>query len=769
MVDLADKYRPRQFGDLVGQPRLVAWMKNQVRSRERRSVLITGPIGTGKTSAGLIYAKAILCSCPDDQGEPCGNCDPCRDFGSRGERLPDVTMFKCGETSTVEKIQELLDIARGAPFIADRRVLLLDEAHNLSRRSFQALLDIAENPPPWAAFILITSEKNDLPASLLSRLPCQELELVKQPDALRFMAGICEQETIEFEVAGLELIFAAAGGHPRKLLRALEQVRGFGAVTAIAVRSALHLDFDERLIGYATALLGGDLGRQLELIEDWPETPVRKLEVLHQFLTFIYLTDVRCLERDDPLMRTLPGQVRKQLVDGFATASDRLGLDPVVFWQDSIAVLAPKNHLTTSQLAMIISGFDRLIGRSATTSDHAAVAAARAPRSRRLRVQSGHDSGVEGQSPRKQPGGQISRNQQAAGNRLGEAAQPEQGARLERGFGAYSVLERDRPIRTNGTLRTYLTWPQVRPLWEIGSFLPQQFGLLFNLRLTLRHRALGIAGHRDGAHLVSKLTDDLGARIEYWDPGASYHWVYRHETDIMGGLVSRILLSVPDRDILSAIDWLHRFTARRAKAAITDLSDLRGGTDLGDHEISVTSDRALLISYRRAGADANLKRFHWQGIRSLSRCLDPDFVERDENGAKRSLVDLLHIPSRWRGSVGLVTTAQGMGASKQLTRNARKVVSHREMAPLSALRDRAWSHVDAGWELDEHCARLQEITRRQNATAQIHLRFPDNGELSTARREEELRILRSTFNRDPKSWLRPWVGWWQTPDVKAKT
>lgn len=765
MVDLADKYRPRQFGDLVGQPRLVAWMKKQVRSRARRSVLITGPIGTGKTSAGLIYAKAILCSCPDEQGEPCGNCDSCREFGSRGERLPDVTMFKCGETSTVEKIQELLDIARGAPFIADRRVLLLDEAHNLSRRSFQALLDIAENPPPWAAFILITSEKKDLPASLLSRLPCQELELVKQLEALRFMAGICEQETIEFEVAGLELIFAAVGGHPRKLLRALEQVRGFGAVTAIAVRSALHLDFDERLIGYATALLGGDLGRQLELIENWPETPVRKLEVLHQFLTFIYLTDVRCLERDDPLMRTLPGQVRKQLVDGFATASDRLGLDPLVFWQDSIAVLEPKERLTSSQLAMIISRFDRLIGRSATTSDHAAVAAARAPRSRRLRVQSGHDLGVQGQSPRKQPGGQVGRNQQASGNRSGEAAKPEQGARLERGFGAYSILERDRPIRTNDTLRTYLTWPQVRPLWEIGSFLPQQFGLLFNLRLTLRHRALGIVDHRDGAHLVSNLTDELGARIDYWDPGASYHWVYRHEADMAGGLVSRILLSVPDREVHTAIDWLQRFTARRAKAAITDL---RGGTDLGDHEISMTSDHALVISYRRAGADANLMRFHWQGIRSLSRCLDPDLVERGENGARRSLVDLLHIPSRWRGPVGIVMTAQGTGASQQLTRNARKIVARGEMELLSALRDRAWSHVDAGWELDEYRARLAEITRRQNAIAQIHLHFPGNNELSTARCEEELRMLRSTFNPDPKSWVRPRVGWWQTPDVKAK-
>ena len=269
-------------------------------------MLITGPIGTGKTSSGLIYARAILCDRPDD-GEPCERCTNCRDFGDRGERVPDFRFVKCGEQGGIEKVQEILEFARSAPFYADRRVLMLDEAHNLSRRSFQALLDIAEQPPPWVTFILVTSEKNDLPGSLLSRLHCLDLKLVKQADALSFMADICDREGMKFEPGALDLVFGDVGGCPRRLLRALEKVSGLGPVNEPNVRSALGLDFDELLAGYVAALLDGDAARQLHLIEEWPDTPQRKLAFLHQFLTFCYLQDVRRFARDDALMRTSAG------------------------------------------------------------------------------------------------------------------------------------------------------------------------------------------------------------------------------------------------------------------------------------------------------------------------------------------------------------------------------------------------------------------------------------------------------------------------------
>ena len=698
MVDLTYKYRPLKFRNIVGQTDSTAWMKEQIGSKERRSVLISGPIGTGKTSSGLIYARAILCDQPND-GEPCTRCTNCRDFGDRGERVPDFCLVKCGEQGGIEKVQEILEFARTAPFYADRRVLMLDEAHNLSRRSFQALLDIAEHPPAWVTLILVTSEKNDVPGSLISRLHCLDLKLVRQADALSFMADICKREGIEFEHKALDLISGDVGGYPRRLLRAIEKVSGLGPVNEQNVRSALGLDFDELLAAYVAALLEGDAPRQLRLIEEWPDTPQRKLAFLHQFLTFCYLQEVRRFACDDAIMRTLPQALRSRLVREFADRATSLKLDVHTFWHDAVATLEPKETLSRSQMAMIVTRFDRLInarrGLAPAATEQFAI---RPSAPQKLRVQVSQ---------------QLLRP--AINSRPGQGA------------------------------AGYLSWPEVKPIWEIGSFLPQQFGLLFNVRLTLNYEALGIHEHGAATQLLSDLTHDLGARIAWWEQGSRLHWVYRHEADHEGKLLSRVLLAVPGGQVALSLRWLTRFAARRAGA---------GGPS------KCWSQRALRTSYRLNAVRSEQVRFHWQGVRALSRGLDPRLIERAEDGKKRPLVDLLRLPARWRGPIGELPTAQAIGASKALTRTARRRVARSEMPLLSALNERAWRHLDAGWEIDEHAARVAEAARRESTITQVNLRFPGKEELSMARRRKECLAARAAFDRDPKSWLRTWDGWW---------
>jgi DNA polymerase-3 subunit gamma/tau len=146
MTDLAQKYRPKKFADVAGQPKADAWFRRQVTSKEARSVLVSGPYGTGKTTLGLLYAKALFCEATED-GEPCGACGGCKEFGDTGRGFVDFHRFECGERSTVEEVKGLVDMARAAPWIGKRRVLLLDESHNLSRRAFDALLRVVEFPP----------------------------------------------------------------------------------------------------------------------------------------------------------------------------------------------------------------------------------------------------------------------------------------------------------------------------------------------------------------------------------------------------------------------------------------------------------------------------------------------------------------------------------------------------------------------------------------------------------------------------------------------
>src|ERR1700730_18534731 len=111
MTDLTKRFRPQRFADVVGQPKADAWFRRQVTSKEARSCLVSGPYGTGKTSLGLIYAKALFCEATED-GEPCGTCDRCMEFGDIGRGIVDFQRSECGENSKVEEIKNLIDMAR---------------------------------------------------------------------------------------------------------------------------------------------------------------------------------------------------------------------------------------------------------------------------------------------------------------------------------------------------------------------------------------------------------------------------------------------------------------------------------------------------------------------------------------------------------------------------------------------------------------------------------------------------------------------------------
>jgi DNA polymerase-3 subunit gamma/tau len=340
MTDLAKKHRPKKFGDIVGQPKADTWFRKQVISREGRSVLLSGPYGSGKSSLALIYSQALFCEAPEE-GEPCGKCDRCKAFGDTGCGFVDFHRFECGERSTVEEVKGLVDMARAAPWIGKRRVLLPDESHNLSRRAFDALLRIVEFPPPWVTFIFVTSKPEMLPAALRSRVTHLELCLLTPEVATHFLAKICRAETLAYDPSGLALLQAAVGGHPREILRAIEKVTEFGAVSETNVRLALNLDFLDRLMAYSQALLNADLGRQLELMEDWTEMPSRKLGFLHQFFVHTYFVGVchRCW--DDPIMRGLSSEFRETLLDGMAERASRLHLQEIGFWENAIAALPP--------------------------------------------------------------------------------------------------------------------------------------------------------------------------------------------------------------------------------------------------------------------------------------------------------------------------------------------------------------------------------------------------------------------------------------------
>lgn len=141
-----------------------------------------------------------------------------------------------------------------------------------------------------------------------------------------------------------------------------------------------------------------------------------------------------------------------------------------------------------------------------------------------------------------------------------------------------------------------------------------------------------------GAALVSALTHELGMRVKEWLSGSNprYHWLYRHEADTDGHLVTRLALSVAEDHLTAILRWLRsKFFARRFDGEVFP---------------------ALTIAVRHSQNPQRLLRFHWAWIRALSQSLDPALFARSEVGERRPLVELLRIPHRWRDPSGAQTS-----------------------------------------------------------------------------------------------------------------
>ena len=169
------KWRPKTFGDVVGQPAVTASLLGAVKSgRLSHAYLFTGSRGTGKTSCAKILAKAVNCLHPVD-GNPCNACEMCRgiDDGS----VLDVIEIDAASNNGVDNIRDLREEANYTPAAAKYRVYIIDEVHMLSVGAFNALLKTLEEPPEHVKFILATTEVHKLPATILSR--CQRFDFTR--------------------------------------------------------------------------------------------------------------------------------------------------------------------------------------------------------------------------------------------------------------------------------------------------------------------------------------------------------------------------------------------------------------------------------------------------------------------------------------------------------------------------------------------------------------------------------------------------------------
>lgn len=224
---LALKYRPRRFGDLVGQPHIVGALSNAIATnRVAHAFLLTGSRGTGKTTTARILASALNCLKREpNNAEPCGVCASCLDINSAtgGMSVHEIDAATRSRVEDVRQLFEGLKRPTGVPF----RIFIIDEVHMLSTSAFNALLKTIEEPPPWLKFILATTNPEKIPETILSRCQRYDFRRVTISEIVTRLEQVCANEGAEPGPGLLRAVAELVEGGLRDALSRLDQLFAF--------------------------------------------------------------------------------------------------------------------------------------------------------------------------------------------------------------------------------------------------------------------------------------------------------------------------------------------------------------------------------------------------------------------------------------------------------------------------------------------------------------------------------------------------------------
>src|SRR5881394_2401517 len=207
----ARKYRPQIFDTVIGQEHITTTLKNAIRNNQlAHAFLFCGPRGVGKTTCARILAKTINCENRTADGEACNKCQSCISF-NEGTSL-NIHELDAASNNSVDDIRTLVDQVRFAPQAGKYKVYIIDEVHMLSSAAFNAFLKTLEEPPPYAIFILATTEKHKILSTILSRCQIFDFKRITTHDIVEHLQGIASKESMVAQEAALHIIAQKSEG-----------------------------------------------------------------------------------------------------------------------------------------------------------------------------------------------------------------------------------------------------------------------------------------------------------------------------------------------------------------------------------------------------------------------------------------------------------------------------------------------------------------------------------------------------------------------------
>ena len=305
---LAQRWRPQNFSDVVGQVHVTTTLKNQILSdRVGHAYLFWGPRGTGKTTVARILAKAV--NCPNriqetnfnstKTAEPCNQCVFCDEI-SKGRSL-DVFEMDAASNRGIDTIRDLRENVKLSPAACPYKIYIIDEAHMLSTEAFNALLKTLEEPPPHVIFIMATTEHAKIPKTISSR--CQDFDFrhLEDEKIIERLQLIVREEEVSADLDVLTLITRQSEGCLRDAENLLERLVSSAGknLTVDAVEQIIGLGSSSILRELTTAIMDRDLAKSLKTLNRLTKQGTELSQCLDQLIN--YFRDLRLLAIDDGL------------------------------------------------------------------------------------------------------------------------------------------------------------------------------------------------------------------------------------------------------------------------------------------------------------------------------------------------------------------------------------------------------------------------------------------------------------------------------------
>lgn len=327
LFDLANKYRPKKFSELIGQTPLAYGMsKASLKGNLKGLVILEGQYGGGKTSTARIAVAASNCLDLQPNGDPCGCCEVCKAIQSG--TCMDYTEFDAASNSGVEDVDRILDKLAYEPSMLKRQCITIDEAHGLSQKAFEHFLKITEENKE-VLIIFCTTSGNKIPATIRSRASLVYNIVPIEADVMaKRLAEGAQAENINIEPEAIDYIAEHSDGSMRNAWKLLEQMGNtFDKVTLTNVRESLNLETEDDMVILSSFLIDGNVECVLEILDSIAKEGKSFISILIQLeevFTKILMAKVKGESKNEVIFSFIKSHSLNQISEGAHLLSETI-------------------------------------------------------------------------------------------------------------------------------------------------------------------------------------------------------------------------------------------------------------------------------------------------------------------------------------------------------------------------------------------------------------------------------------------------------------